>query len=391
MLDALAAPLARGRVREDELHAAITDVALPARLYGALRAQLDELEVAVVAEDDAEDTERPDPGFNQDGLTTFLGQAGRHRVLTAADERHLAAIISKGALAKQWLDTGRVPPDAVGDLTGEVRAGERAKNEFASCNIKLVASIAGRLQGRGLELDDLIQEGYIGLMTAVAKFDGTRGYKFSTYATWWIRQAMERAIANTGSTIRLPVHLHERVARYGRLRRRLVHELGRRPTDEELCQSLQVSAVELREIQRAGQMRTASLDRAVSDDLTLRDLVEDVRPSPERLAEVADFGRRIGALLAGLSEREREVMFLRYGLDGRVRTLEEVGQRFNVTRERIRQLEAKALVELRGVADAELRAFIDCWPEPPDGESAQSDPDAAVGVGHGMTSESGDY
>lgn len=128
-----------------------------------------------VVEDGAEeDGESADAGFNQDGLTTFLGQAARHRVLTAADERRLAAVISEGALAQQWLDTGRVPPGAVGDLTRKVRAGERAKDEFARCNVKLVVSIAGRLQGRGLELDDLIQEGWIGLSIAVAKFDGTR-------------------------------------------------------------------------------------------------------------------------------------------------------------------------------------------------------------------------
>ena len=361
-LEALEPLIVDGRLSDRSLHEAVAAVALPARQYARLLAQLAERDVVVFEEESHEDGEE---GFDRDGLTVFMERACRHPILAAEQERDLARTIAEGVLAQRWLDSGRTPANAVADLKRKVRAGEQAKDELARCNVRLVVSIASRLQGHGLELEDLIQEGWLGLSRAVEKFDGTLGYKFSTYATWWIRQAVQRAVADRGSSIRLPVHMHERVVRYARELRNLHQELGRVPTDTELCRRLEIAQRELVEVRRASQLKTTSLDRPVGDRLRAGDLVADPHCEvPEEAAEIAALRDAVRLVLGELPDRQREVICHRFGLsDGRVHSLEEIGQGFGLTRERIRQIEAQALLRLRGSFGRDrLLGFLDLSP-----------------------------
>ena len=359
-MEALGSAICDGRVKEADLNCVVEELRLPARFFAELTAHLDGIGVVVVPDD--VDGHEDNTGFDRDGLSVFLERVGGHRILTAKEERDLAAIIGVGRLAEQWLASGRVPEDAIPELQRQARAGDEASNEFVRCNMKLVVSIASKLQGRGVELEDLIQEGYFGLATAIRKFDADLGYKFSTYATWWIRQAVQRAIADRGSTIRLPVHMHERVVRYAAVLRRLHHQFERLPTDKELASALEIAQQELSEIRRASRLRPESLDKPFGDRLRAGDVIADREvSSPEEAAVTADMCRAVRSVLGGLSDRNREVIELRFALaDGRVHTLEEVGHRFGLTRERIRQIEVKALEAMRQPAKARgLQEFVE--------------------------------
>ncbi|MGB0502362.1 MAG: RNA polymerase sigma factor RpoD, partial [Acidimicrobiales bacterium] len=231
-----------------------------------------------------------------------------------------------------------------------VRDGDRASDELIRANLRLVVSIAKRYVGRGMVLLDLVQEGNLGLMRAVEKFDHTKGFKFSTYATWWIRQAITRAIADQARTIRIPVHMVEAMNRVKRVQRQMHQELKREPTVEELAAEVDEPVEKIREILRIG-LDTLSLDSPVGDEdeSNLADFIKDENAAaPVDVAARHLLASAVGDVLVELSDREQEVVRLRFGLeDGRPRTLEEVGRQFGVTRERIRQIEAKTLAKLR--------------------------------------------
>ena len=250
------------------------------------------------------------------------------------------------------------------DMARRIKAGDtHTREQFIAANLKLVVSIAKRYQGRGLALEDLIQEGNLGLLRAVEKFDATRGYKFSTYAFWWIRQAITRAIADQGRTIRLPVHLGDKLNRLKGISLRLQQELGREPTSEELTEHMGISVEKVQELLKAS-LEPVSLDLPLHDgqDLDLGDVIEDrtTLPPPDVAGHLA-LTELVEDLLERLTERERAVLSLRYGLaDGRSWTLAEVGKVFQVTRERIRQIEARALDKLRSYSSGyKLQDYLD--------------------------------
>jgi len=257
-----------------------------------------------------------------DALQLFLNEAGRYTLLTAAEEVELAKRIERGD--------------------------KEAKDLMVNSNLRLVVSIAKKYQGHGLSLLDLIQEGVIGLIRAVEKFDWRRGYKFSTYATWWIRQAVQRGVANKSRTIRIPVHIADREQKIGRAERELMVKLGRTPTDEEICKASKVSLKHLLEVRQAARAVT-SLDKPVGDDngASIGDLIGVAEGGVEEEVEISLTEDTLHRALDNLPERERTVLSLRYGLDlEEPQSLEEIGRRLGITRERVRQIEATALQRL---------------------------------------------
>ncbi len=296
-------------------------------------------------------------GGTADPVKMYLREIGRVSLLTAPQEVSLAQRIESGVNAEERLadlnasgEIDRLDPSAKAALRRQIRDGEHAKGDLTQANLRLVVSIAKRYLGRGLPMLDLIQEGNLGLMRAVEKFDYTKGFKFSTYATWWIRQAITRAIADQARTIRIPVHMVESMNKVHRIQRQLAQELERDPTVEELADKADLPVAKIRDILRISQ-DPLSLDSPVGDedDSFLGDFIEDQQAAmPADVATARSLSEQITEALSELNSREQAVVRMRFGLDGdQPHTLEEVGQRFGVTRERIRQIESKTLAKLR--------------------------------------------
>ncbi|MET7856569.1 RNA polymerase sigma factor [Streptomyces sp. NPDC005318] len=322
-------------------------------------------------EEQAEVPELPEPrgrpdtgGPSSDLFRQYLREIGRVPLLTAADEVELARRVEAGLFAEERLASSPDPDSQLAvDLDRLVVMGRMAKRRLIEANLRLVVSVAKRYVGRGLTMLDLVQEGNLGLIRAVEKFDYARGYKFSTYATWWIRQAMSRALADQARTIRVPVHVVELINRVVRVQRRMLQERGYEPTPEEVAAQLDLTPERVGEVLRLAQ-EPVSLHAPVGeeDDVALGDLIEDGdAASPVESAAFLLLREHLEAVLSTLNERERKVVQLRYGLaDGRPRTLEEIGRIFGVTRERIRQIESKTLNKLRDHAFADqLRGYLD--------------------------------
>jgi RNA polymerase primary sigma factor len=305
-------------------------------------------------------------GGTADPVRMYLKEIGRVPLLSGTEEVVLARCVEQGLLAAARLLAWEVsgsPQDAA-TVAAEERIrleGLMAKRLLVEANLRLVVSIAKRYRNRGMAFLDLIQEGNLGLMRAVEKFDYTKGFKFSTYATWWIRQAISRAIADQARTIRIPVHVVETINKVVRIQRQLLQELGREPDIEEVASRVEMSADRVREILRLSQ-ETISLEQPMGeDDFSLSDLIEDESAiAPSDAATQAMLNDAVNSALAELSDRESRVVRLRFGLDdGQMRTLEEVGRELGVTRERIRQIESKTLAKLRNPArSGHLRDYL---------------------------------
>ena len=321
----------------------------------------DDVEPTIEAIEDLPEEEIVDPNSMADSLGTddpvrmYLKEIGKVNLLTSDEEIELAQIMEAGNAASEQLaeleKAGEDIPDEVRvELTQAIKKGERAKQRLAEANLRLVVSIAKRYVGRGMHFLDLIQEGNLGLIKAVEKFDFTKGFKFSTYATWWIRQAITRAIADQARTIRIPVHMVETINKVIRVSRQLLQELGHDPTPEEIAAEMNMPVERVREILKIAQ-EPVSLETPIGEeeDSHLGDFIPDEDASePAEAASFTLLKEQLVEVLSTLTPREEKVLKLRFGIeDGRTRTLEEVGKEFNVTRERIRQIEAKALRKLR--------------------------------------------
>ena len=302
-----------------------------------------------------------------DPVRAYLCEVGKVALLDAAEEVWLAKRIEAGLLATERLrraDSAAevLPPELRADLAWIARDGGRARNHLLEANLRLVVSLAKRYTGHGMALLDLIQEGNLGLIRAVEKFDYAKGFKFSTYATWWIRQAITRAMADHARTIRLPVHVVEALNRLRRVHRELIQLLNREPTPEELAAAAELTVERILEIQRCAR-EPASLDETVGDDgdTSLGSLIEDTgAPDAADVVGVALMQDELRTVLATLSDREAGVIRLRFGLtDGRPRTLDEIGSVYGVTRQRIRQIEIRTMVKLRQPSRARmLHAYL---------------------------------
>ena len=389
----------RGRLTLDEVIDVLQDAELTPELIGEIRAALDEggieldetvFAVDLTGSDGVDEQEarrlirprhrsvrRRDParhpserGDSGDSTRTYLQEIGEVPLLTAAEEVELASAISDGNEAEVELAdlavTGeRVQLERVAlvRLRRRQRAGEMARDRLTRANLRLVVSIAKRHVGRGLPLLDLVQEGNLGLMRAVEKFDPTKGFKFSTYATWWIRQAITRAIADQARTIRIPVHMIETINKLIRTSRALVQELGREPSSEEIADRMDIPVSKVRKVLKIAQ-EPISLETPIGEeeDSHLGDFIEDRQEvSPADAVINLNLKEQTENVLQTLTPREERVIKMRFGVgDGSEHTLEEVGQNFAVTRERIRQIEAKALRKLRHPSRSRrLRAFLE--------------------------------
>jgi len=298
-----------------------------------------------------------------DAIGAYFQQIGTVRLLNAEEEVALAKQIAAGKRAARLLEQPCTEVHRREELESQRAAGEAARQHMVEANLRLVAAIASRYQGRGLDLEDLIAEGNIGLIRAVEKFDYGKGFRFSTYATWWIMQAVTRAIADRGRVVRLPVHIHETLNRMGRTFQRLRHELNREPTDEELAEAMGMRPDRLAAVVRASAAPVPlEAPRAEGEEAEPREAA-----APEEVSSLFDLvahqmlRAEMGELLGALPQREQLVLELRFGLaDGHNYTLEEVGRRLGVTRERARQMEHRALAKLREEPAAErLRAYLD--------------------------------
>ncbi|WP_087393615.1 RNA polymerase sigma factor RpoD [Flavonifractor sp. An100] len=321
----------------------------------------DDVEPPLEAMEEISEEEIVDPNSMVDSFGTddpvrmYLKEIGKVNLLSSDEEIQLAQDMAAGNAAKEQIEElqaagEEIPAELQTELNKAIKAGERAKKRLAEANLRLVVSIAKRYVGRGMQFLDLIQEGNLGLIKAVEKFDYTKGYKFSTYATWWIRQAITRAIADQARTIRIPVHMVETINKVIRVSRQLLQELGHDPTPEEIADEMNMPVERVREILKIAQ-EPVSLETPIGEeeDSHLGDFIPDEDASePAEAASFTLLKEQLVEVLSTLTPREEKVLKLRFGIeDGRTRTLEEVGKEFNVTRERIRQIEAKALRKLR--------------------------------------------
>ena len=304
-----------------------------------------------------------DGSNSSDPVRMYLKEIGRVELLSIDEERRLAQAIDEGNRAAAALDRADIGIEERRQLIRVVQAGQGAKSELIQANLRLVVSIAKRYTLRGMQFLDLIQEGNLGLMRAVDKFDHTKGFKFSTYATWWIRQAITRSIADQARTIRIPVHMVESMNRVMRMQRQMHQELEREPTLEELSDKVGLHPDRVREIQRIA-LDPLSLDSPLGeeDDSSLADFIPDLSAdTPADMATKKMLVQAVEEALGELSEREQEIVRMRFGLDdGQSKTLEDVGREFGVTRERIRQIEAKTLAKLRHpLRSQKLKEFLE--------------------------------
>ena len=339
----------------------------------------DEILLDVDDEDEIEvekiDLSVPDGVSIEDPVRMYLKEIGKVPLLSAEEEIELAKNMEAGAVAKEKIAILKsreenATEEELAEIKEEIKnlqkdldAGDEAKKRLAEANLRLVVSIAKRYVGRGMLFLDLIQEGNLGLIKAVEKFDYRKGYKFSTYATWWIRQAITRAIADQARTIRIPVHMVETINKLIRVSRQLLQELGREPSPEEIAAEMNMPVERVREILKISQ-EPVSLETPIGEeeDSHLGDFIQDDNvPVPADAAAFTLLKEQLIEVLGTLTEREQKVLRLRFGLDdGRARTLEEVGKEFNVTRERIRQIEAKALRKLRHPSRSrKLKDYLD--------------------------------
>ena len=374
--DELGRMLAKGRdqgtLSSEELDATLAATNLPPDAVLRLLAQ-EGIEVVVDAgEEEDEDDPRRRGGEDlargtatSDPVRMYLKEIGRVPLLTAADEVDLAKAVEAGLFAAHKLATSPPLPDRLRrELEAVELDGRNAKKRLVESNLRLVVSIAKRYVGRGMQFLDLIQEGNLGLIRAVEKFDYAKGYKFSTYATWWIRQAITRAIADQARTIRIPVHMVETINKLVRLQRQLLQRLGREPTPEEIGQEMDMTPERVLEFLRLSQ-EPVSLETPIGEEEEgshLGDFIEDSDAVvPLDAASFILLQEQLEGALTTLSEREKQVIKLRFGMtDGHPRTLEEVGREFGVTRERIRQIESKTLSKLRHPSRAQqLKDYLE--------------------------------
>ena len=357
-----------GQLTTDEVTSAMLSGDVPAEALDAVLQALTTAGVSVVEPQDDDPVPTADESAAQAGPTSdpvrlYLKEIGKVPLLTAELEVDLAKAVEAGLFAAEKLLQPGLAQAERRDLELVELQGVLAKRHLVEANLRLVVSIAKRYVGRGMLFLDLIQEGNLGLIRAVEKFDYTKGFKFSTYATWWIRQAITRAIADQARTIRIPVHMVETINKVVRMQRQMLQDLGREPTPEELAEQLDLSPAKVRDILKLAQ-EPVSLDTPIgeTDDSHLGDFIEDSDAIvPGEAASFLMLKEQLASVLHELGEREKKVIELRYGLtDGRARTLEEVGQEFGVTRERIRQIESKTLLKLRHPSRAaKLRDYLD--------------------------------